>query len=140
MKSQTCEHNPIIKWIASVPAEFITSGGIVIDDDSTISAYILFRYKHIVFFSKNDVILSNKLYQSSFFYYNPKIRTYVCIIKTRTMPNLRCGEQCAQRSKRCVSASAWQGWRTDGAYQYIRHRHWWKIPACQCQGCNGWQL
>ena len=80
MKSQTCEHNPIIKWIASVPAEFITSGGIVIDDDSTISAYILFRYKHIVFLYKNDVILSNKLYQSSFFYYNPKIRTYVCII------------------------------------------------------------
>lgn len=32
---------------------------------------------------------------------------------------LRCGEQCAQRGKWCVSSTEWQGWRTDGAYQYI---------------------
>lgn len=49
MKSQICEHNPIVKWIASIPADFITSGVIVVDDDSTISSYILFRHKHIVF-------------------------------------------------------------------------------------------
>jgi len=49
MKSQTCEHNPIIKRIASIPAEFIKSGDIVVDDDSTISSYIPFRHKHILF-------------------------------------------------------------------------------------------
>ena len=49
MKSQTCEHNPIAKRIASIPADFITSGVIVVDDDSTISSYTPFRHKHIVF-------------------------------------------------------------------------------------------
>lgn len=49
MKSQICEHNPIVKCIASIPADFITSGVIVVDDDSTISSYIPFRHKHVVF-------------------------------------------------------------------------------------------
>lgn len=49
MKSQTCEHNPIAKWIASIPADFITSGVSVVDNDSTISSYIPFRHKHILF-------------------------------------------------------------------------------------------
>ena len=48
MKSQTCEHNPIKKWIASIPAEFITSVDIIVDDDYAISSYIPFRHKHIV--------------------------------------------------------------------------------------------
>ena len=30
MKSQTCEHNPIIKRIASIPAEFIKSGPLLL--------------------------------------------------------------------------------------------------------------
>ena len=49
MKSQTCEHNHIVKWIANIPAEFITSVDIIVDDDYTISSYILFRHKHILF-------------------------------------------------------------------------------------------
>ena len=32
---------------------------------------------------------------------------------------IRCGEQCAQRCKWYVSSTKWQGWRKDGAYQYI---------------------
>ena len=43
-------------WL-KIPADFITSGVSVVDDDSTISSYIPFRHKHILFLVFSNIKL-----------------------------------------------------------------------------------
>ena len=78
-----CGHTPIIKkWTASIPADFITSGVIVVDDDSTISSYILFRHKHLVFsFVPRVGTVSNHDLQS---YIRNWSRDHLCIFAKLT--------------------------------------------------------
>ena len=49
MKSQICKHNPIIKMNSKYSCWIYQIRVIVVDDDSTVSSYIPFRHKHIVF-------------------------------------------------------------------------------------------
>lgn len=82
MKSQICKHNPIIKMNSKYSCWIYQIRVIVVDDDSTVSSYIPFRHKHIVFsFVPRVCTVSNHDLHS---YIRKRSRDHLCIFAKLT--------------------------------------------------------